>query len=309
VTGRPGFRPAALAAVVATVLVAAGLLGALSLGALGPAGATPSGSPERVGRVPAFSHAYVLVLENKSYDQIIGSTDAPYLNELAAGYGLAERYAAVASPSQPNYIALVSGSTQGIADNEPHDVTAPTLFDQLEAAGRTWRVFAENVPLDCYREAFADGGRDGEGRYARKHEPAISFTGISGNPARCAGIVDLTSFDPEAADFELIVPNLCHDMHDCSIAEGDAWLRTFVPRILESPGWRAGGVLVVTFDEGEEADDFRVATVVAAPGVGPGLRSDTAHTHYSLLRTIQEAWGLDCLGESCTAGTLDEFFR
>jgi hypothetical protein len=305
----PRARPALLVVVAAIALVAASLLGAGSLGLLGPVPGTPTSPPETVGPVPDFSHVYLLVLENKSYDQIVGSEDAPYLNELAARYGLAERYAAVASPSQPNYIALVSGSTHGITDNEPHDVTAPTLFDQLDGAGRTWRVFAENVPPGCYRDPFADDGRDGDGRYARKHEPAISFTGISGDPARCAGIVDLTSFDPGAADFELIVPNLCHDMHDCSIAEGDAWLRTFVPRILDSPEWQSGGVLVITFDEGDEADDYRVATIVAAPGVGPGLRSDTAHTHYSLLRTIQEAWGLDCLGESCEAGTLDEFFR
>jgi hypothetical protein len=305
----PQARSALLVIVAAIALVAASLLAARSLGLLGAVPGTPTSMPETVGPVPDFTHVYLLVLENKSYDQIVDSGDAPYLDELAARYGLAERYAAVASPSQPNYVALVSGSTQGIADNEPHDVTAPTLFDQLEAAGRTWRVFAENVPPDCYRGAFADGGRDGDGRYARKHEPAISFTGISGDPARCAGIVDLTAFDPDAADFELIVPNLCHDMHDCSIGEGDAWLRAFVPRILDSPGWRSGGVLVITFDEGEEADDFRVATIVAAPGVGPGLRSDTAHTHYSLLRTIQEAWGLDCLAHSCTAGTLDEFFH
>lgn len=267
--------------------------------------------PGSLRPVPAFSHAYVIVLENKACERIVGSADAPFLNELIARYGLAESYQAVAHPSQPNYLALASGSTQGVGDNDPYDVTAPTVFDQLEQAGRSWRVYAENVPPGCFRGATAVGGRDGRGTYARKHDPATSFTGISTSPGRCANIQDLTSFDPAAADLEIIIPNLCHDMHDCSVADGDAWLRTFVPRILGSPAFQSGGALFITFDEGSESakESNHVATIVAGPTVPSGFRSATPHTHYSLLRTIQDSWGLACLAESCAANTLGEFFR
>lgn len=268
---------------------------------------SPSGS---LLPVPPVTHAYVIVLENRAYEQIVGSPDAPYLNELIHTSGLAERYQGVAHPSQPNYLALVSGSTNGVSDDNPHDINAPTLFDQLEQAGRTWRVYAENKPDGCYTGATATGGRDGTGDYARKHDPAISFKAISGS-ARCANIQDLTSFDPAAADVEFVIPNQCHDMHDCSTAEGDAWLRHFVPTILDSAAYKSGGALFITFDEGADADKSsnHVATIVASPLVPAGSRSAVPHTHYSLLRTLEEAWHLGCLAESCGANTLGELFH
>ena len=128
--------------------------------------------------------------------------------------------------------------------------------------------------------------------------------------ARAPGFQE-TVFDPAAADLEFIIPNLCHDMHDCSVIDGDAWLRTFVPRILGSPAFQSGGALFITFDEGSESADAsnHIATIVAGPTVPSGFRSATPHTHYSLLRTIQDSWGLACLAESCAANTLGEFFR
>lgn len=270
--------------------------------------AAPSGS---LRPVPALTHAYVIVLENRAFEGIVGSADAPYLNGLIAKYGLAESYQAVAHPSQPNYLALVSGSTNGIGDDNPHDVSAPTIFDQLEQAGRSWRLYAENLPSGCFTGPTATGGRDGSGTYARKHDPAISFTAISGTPSRCANIQDLTSFDPAAADVEFIIPNQCHDMHDCSTADGDAWLKQFVPTILDSAAYRSGGALFITFDEGSDADkaNNHVATIVASPLVPAGSRSTIPHTHYSLLRTLEQAWHLGCLAESCSANDLGEFFH
>ncbi len=138
----------------------------------------------------------------------------------------------VAHPSEPNYLALFSGSTQGIADDANHDFAGHNLADQLEARGKTWRVFAQNVPLDCFTGATASGGEDGAGTYARKHEPAISFTDISTSPSRCGNITDFTHFDPAAADFEFIAPNLCNDMHDCSVCDGRGLpAAAFVPTI------------------------------------------------------------------------------
>ncbi|HTP09723.1 MAG TPA: alkaline phosphatase family protein [Anaerolineae bacterium] len=262
---------------------------------------TPTGS--------TFSHVYVIVMENKGYDNIVGNAAAPYINSLIADYGLATHYNGVAHPSQPNYLALFSGSTQGIADDAHHDFSGQNLADQLEAQGLAWKVFAQNVPPDCFTGATATDGEDGTGTYARKHEPAISFTDISSQPDRCANITDFTHFDPAAADFEFIAPNLCNDMHDCSVATGDAFLRDFVPQILNSPAWQQGGVLFITWDEGEGVlSPNHVPTLVISKAVPKGFQSDVAHDHYSLLRTIEDAWNLDCLNQACSANNLNEFF-
>ena len=239
-----------------------------------------------------------------------GISVSAYLGKLIAGYGLAGDYQAIAHPSQPNYLALFSGSTHDVFDDDPHDLSAPNLADQLEAAGRSWRVYAEDLPASqCFTGATWSNGPDGSGVYARKHNPAISFTSISGSATRCANIRDLGDFDPAAADFTMVVPNMCHVMHDCPVSTGDTWLREFLPRILDSPAWREGGVLFITFDEGaEDSRRNELPTLVIAPDVPAGMRSPTAHTHFSLLRTIQEGMGVPCLAESCAANTMGEFF-
>ena len=267
-------------------------------------GATPiatSASP--------FGHIYLIVMENSSYSDIVGNSNAPYLNSLIANYGLATNYRGVARPSEPNYLALFSGSTQGVADNNNHNLDGQTIADQLEAHGKTWKVFAQNVPLDCATGEMASGGEDGAGDYARKHEPAISFTAISAVPARCLNITDFTHFDPAAADFEFITPNLCNNMHDCSTATGDAFLRKFVPTILDSPAWQQGGLLFITWDESEGTASNQVATLVISKAAAKGFQSAIAHDHYSLLRTIEDIWGLGCLNKTCTANNFNEFFH
>ena len=269
---------------------------------------TPSGPAVAV---PQFSHVFTIVLENRSSGAVIGSADAPYLNQLAAQYGTAEAYQAVAHPSQPNYLALFSGSTQGVTDDALHDLNAPTIADQLETAGRTWRVFAENVPTGCFTGMTASNGPDGTGKYARKHDPAISFMSISGSPTRCANIQPMAHFDPAAADYTLIVPNMCNDAHDCPLSTADGWLKKLVPQILDSAAWKDGGVLFITFDEadGQDRTANHVATLVISRAVAPGTRSSVPHSHYSLLRTVEDGLGLGCLAQSCQANTLGEFFH
>jgi hypothetical protein len=272
---------------------------------------TPSPTPlaSSATGLPAFRHVYLIIMENKEYGSIVGSSSAPYINGLIARYGLASRYDAVAHPSEPNYIALFSGSTQGVTDDGVHDLRAANLADQLEAHGRSWQVFAQNVPLGCFTGTVAHGGADGSGTYARKHEPAISFTSIASSPARCGRITDLSHFDPAAADFELIVPNMCNDMHDCSVATGDAFLAKFVPRITGSPAF-ADSVLFITWDEGttDAGGGGHVPLLVVSPLVAPGTVSAVSHDHYSLLRTIEDAWGLGCLANTCHANDLRELF-
>ncbi len=276
-----------------------------------PATPLPSGSSApSAGEWPSIGHIYEIVFENHAFKDVIGNSDAPYLNELAGRYGLATSYLAITHPSEPNYLALWSGSTQGVTDDDVHDFkTGSTLADQIEQAGRAWHVAAENVPPDCFTGATAKGGADGTGKYVRKHEPAINWTSVSGDARRCANIVDLTHFDPGQGDFWLIVPNMCHDMHDCSLTVGDAWLKSFLPTILSSAAYQADGLVLITFDEGVgDPRGGRVATLVISPAGRMGFTSATPHDHYSMLRTIETLWGMPCLANSCTANTLREFF-
>jgi PKD repeat protein len=261
--------------------------------------------------VPAFSHVYLIVLENQELGSIVGNPAAPYLNSLAAGNGLATNYAAIRHPSEPNYFALASGFTNGVTDDGIYDLTSASLLDQVEASGRTWQVAAEDDPPGCFTGPTAIGGEDGVGTYFRKHNPAISFTSISTNPVRCARIHDLTGFDPAAADFSWIVPNDCHTMHGCSVATGDAWLASFLPTILASPAYQQGGLILITFDEGTTniGGGGQVPTLVISPLAKTGFASALPHDHYSLLRTIEAGWGLPCLANACSANNLGEFFQ
>jgi phosphatidylinositol-3-phosphatase len=259
--------------------------------------------------MPGFEHVYVIVLENKEYGSVIGESSAPYLNSLAAKFGVATNYDAVAH-GIADYFALLSGSTHGITGEGVYDLSGTNLFDQLESHGLTWKVFAENVPPDCYLGVQASGGEDGPGTYVRRHEPAIDFRDISGAASRCANITDLTHFDPAAANFELIIPNACHDMEACSVAAGDAWLSSFVPHITSSPAF-GNSVLFITFDEGRTnvGGGGHVATIVVSPLGTRHFASAEPLDHYSLLRTIEDAWRLGCLGSACSATDMHAFFR
>ena len=306
-TTRRGVRLVLLAAILVLILavVAARVVRPSTLNSLPVA----VGSAGPAAGLPTFRHAYVLVLENKSLDSIIGNPQAPYLNGLANRYGLATNYGAVAHPSQPNYLALFGGWTHGVTDDRSHNLEGPSIATELDASGRTWRVVEQNVPPGCFTGGSASGGEDGPGTYARKHNPAISFTQIQGSPDRCANIVDFSHFRPNAADYQFIAPNLCNDMHNCSIAQGDAFVRGFLGNLLKAPTWGSDDVVFITFDEGSRSDRLNlVPLIVVSDRVRSGFRSATAHTHYSLLRTIEDSWGLPCLGQACAANDLSEFF-
>jgi hypothetical protein len=277
----------------------------------GPTTGGTSAPPASAPSIPTFGHVFVVVMENKESGSILGNPSAPYINELADRYGLASSYSGVAHPSLPNYLALWSGSTQGVDDDRVYNfTTGTTLADQIEAAGRSWHVAAENVPPVCYKGAVASGGEDGSGTYARKHEPAISWTSVSSDPKRCANITDFSHFDPNVGNFWLIVPNLCHDTHDCSIATGDDFMKSFMPRILTSAAF-ANSVVFLTWDEGTTSigGGGNTVTLVISPLGKASFESSTPHDHYSLLRTIESAWGMPCLAKACDANDLREFFR
>jgi hypothetical protein len=149
-------------------------------------------------------------------------------------------------------------------------------------------------------------GTGAAGEYVRKHNPAISYTSISNSQLRCSNITKLAGFDPAAADFEMIIPNQINDMHSSSVAAGDAFLAEFVPQIVDSPAF-ADSVLFITWDEGDTNDKGggHIATIIASPNMPPGSHFDGADTtHYSMLRTIELAWGMPFLGAAATATTI-----
>ena len=273
--------------------------------------------PESTAGIPHFSHIFEIVLENKPYESIVDNQSAPYLNSLAQQYGLATKYYAIGHPSLPNYLALIGGSTFGVtSDCTKCFVDAPNLVDQLESAGKSWRAYMEGMPRSCF---VGD-----QGNYRQKHNPFIYFDDIRQNTARCNTIVPFSQFAQDLAennlpDYVWITPEMCNDTHDCPIADGDAWLQTWVAQILASPAWQQNGVLFITYDESsgrdnsgccQEAAGGHVVTVVISPLGKPAYRSTTAYDHYSLLGTIEAAWGLPGLnGAACAcAPPMADFF-
>jgi phosphatidylinositol-3-phosphatase len=262
----------------------------------------------------ASSHVVVIVMENEEAGGVLGSSDAPYLNSLARRYALAANSYAIRHPSLPNYLALTSGSTHGItSDCTDCHVAGRNIVDQLEAAHLSWKGYMEDIPHPCSSVAGSDG-------YAKKHDPFMYYDDIARSPSRCRRVV---GFDVLANDlrrgrlptFSFITPNLCHDMHDCSVATGDRFLSGLVPQLLRELGPR--GFLVVTWDEGSsdsgccvDAHGGRIATIVAGPAVRRGARSGRAVDHYGVLRTIENALGLPPLGGATArrSGTLDGLF-
>ncbi|MDP9331256.1 MAG: alkaline phosphatase family protein [Actinomycetota bacterium] len=244
-------------------------------------------------------------MENRDYSSVIGSSDAPYVNGLAARYGLATSSYAVGHPSLPNYLALLAGSTFGVnSDCTDCTVGATNLIDQLESAGISWSAYMEDMPSPCFTGAQADG-------YAKKHDPFVYFDDIVNDPARCSNVVPFTRFGGDAAsgalpDFIWITPNLCNDGHDCSTATADAWLAGHIPPLLNSLG--RGGILFLTWDEGEgtigccgTAAGGHIVTIVAGSGAKSGDTFTMSADHYSILKTIEELYGMNPLrGAACT---------
>jgi acid phosphatase len=297
-------------ATVLAMLLACSTLLALILGrAPGPSASTPVVAAS-TQNVPAFDHIFVFVLENHSYSEIIGNTtDAPYLNQLATNYGVAANYSAVAHPSLPNYFALTGGDTFGVTtDCTTCFGNPPSLVaDRVAPSGRTWKAYMENMPSTCF---LGDSYP-----YAQKHNPFVYFNAIR-TTAQCNNDVPLTGLPTDLATaattpaYVWITPNLCNDMHDCSIAAGDAWLSKTLPQILGSPAYTTqNSLVVITWDEDDSSQNNHIPTLVINRAVTPGFRSSIAYDHYSLLRTIEDAWGLAPLtAHDAAASPMSDFF-
>ena len=256
----------------------------------------------------ATSHVVVIVMENKSYGEVVGSPDAPYFNSLGKRYALPARMYGIRHPSLPNYLALIGGDTFGIDSNctDCH-VKARNLADQLDAVGYTWKGYMEGMPRRCFRGA-------GSGQYAKKHNPFVYFDSIRKDPARCNRVVPYRRLADDLRagslpDFVFITPDLCNDTHDCGVATGDRYLKSIVPALLRELG--PHGLLFVTYDEGrddagccENAAGGRIPTVVAGPDVKRGVTApDRRYSLYSVLRTIEEGFGVPLLRHAGDART------
>jgi phosphatidylinositol-3-phosphatase len=242
-----------------------------------------------------------IVFENKAYSDIIGSSAAPYLNRLADDCGLATNFTAETHPSLPNYIAMTSGSTQGITDDAgpaSHPLNVPSIFSQL-SGGRS-RSLQESMPTNCLLTSSGD--------YAVRHNPMTYYTNVATDCARFD--VPLGPTPDISAAFTFVTPNLCHDMHDCSVATGDAWLSNFLPMILSSPEYQSGSTAVfITWDEDDSSEGNHIPTLVISPTTQVGARSATAYNHYAMLRTTEELLGITTyLGAAATATSMRAAF-
>ena len=257
----------------------------------GGASATPATS------VPQLDHVFTIVMENHTYSEIIGDTaDAPYINNTLIPSGaLATNYDAVTHPSLPNYIALTAGSTLGIStDCDPSScsVSGPNIAGATLAAGKTWKAYEESMPSNC---AQSDAGE-----YAVRHNPFAYFTNLPScatNDVPYSKLSSDLSSASKTPNYVFITPNLIDDMHDGTIADGDAWLKANVPTILNSPAFtQQRSLLVITWDEDDNNDvPNQVVTIFLGSGITPGTQDGTAYTHYSLLKTTEQALGLGSL--------------
>jgi phosphatidylinositol-3-phosphatase len=258
--------------------------------------------------VPRFAHVLVVVLENKDQSSVLGNAAAPNFNAFASRYAALSSYSGVAHPSLPNYLALISGSTHGItSDCTDCVVTGRNLADTLERRHKTWKAYAEGLPSP----GFTGGSM---GRYAKKHVPFLYFQDVLSKPSRLRRVVPLTQFSRDLAgrrlpSFSLIVPDLCHDMHDCSVRTGDRWLGGFLTPLLKNRQLKKSVVFVVTDEPTDSNPSAPVPALALGPLVKPGSRYSAQTSHYGLLRTIEDAWQLPRLGQSARVRPITGIWR
>ncbi len=272
---------------------------------------TASGKP----LVPNFAHIIIFFFENHEFDVVVHNSAMPNYNHYIEESTLLTQYYAVTHPSLPNYIATFSGDTQNItSDCTKCFVNAPSLPDQIEASGRTWKAYLEGMPSPCYIGSV--------GNYVQKHDPFIYFDPIRLDATRCnRSILPLTELDSDLAagklpDFVYIMPDECHSAHDayqdpnCSEKVTDDWLGGWMGKLtayLQPRAAQEPYLIILTWDEGSGSHSCcglpanaggRVATVLVSPLAKSGFQDATPYTHYSLLKTIEAAWGLPYLGHA-----------
>ena len=255
----------------------------------------------------------VIVLENREFDEVVGSPEAPYFNHLVERGALATNFYGLLHPSLPNYLGLLAGSTFGLTDDCTDCLArGANLATQLAGADVSWRAYMGGMPTSCYT------GPD-VGEYVKRHNPFMYFPSITGSPRLCNRVVPERSLRQDLTDntlpeFAWIGPGLCDDGHDCSTGATDDYLQRRVPAILRHLG--PDGALAITYDEGTSdagccgvAAGGRIATLLVGPGVRAGVRLSHPYTPYSLLATIEDRFDLPRLRNARDAPTLKAAFK
>jgi acid phosphatase len=254
----------------------------------------------------------VVVEENRTAQAAL--TGMPYLAALASTYGKTTAYRAITHPSLPNYLAIAGGSTFGVRDDASparHPISGPSVFDRVIAHGRTAKTYADAMPSPCALTSTT--------RYAVKHNPWAYFSDAASR-ANCrrfnvplgTTISGALRRDVDAGalpNVGLLIPDICHDAHSCSLATADTWLRAWLTVIRQGPDYRAGRLaIIVTFDEDDSSGNNTVATVVVSPYTSH-ISTNRALTHYSLARYLAELTGTLPLRSASTAPSLRADFR
>jgi acid phosphatase len=247
--------------------------------------------------LPRPAHVVVVMEENHSYSDIIGSSSAPYINSLASQGAVFTQSFAVTHPSQPNYLALFSGSTQGTtSDSCPHTFSTGNLGSKLIGAGFSFTGYSESLPK-------AGSTVCTSGEYARKHSPWVNFSNLSSSTNQ-----PFTSFPSSTYSslptVSFVIPNLLDDMHDGTIQQGDTWLKNNIDAYAQ---WAKSNnsLLIVTWDEDDYSESNQVPTIFVGQSVKAGTYSETIN-HYNVLRTLEDMYGLSALGNSASVSSISD---
>lgn len=298
------FAPAAVSAQIlsrptdaqfARSLAAAASQAKAAASGAGPSVGAPLPARNKTGKAaPSFTKVMVIMLENISYNAAMAQH---FLSGFAGQGALLSNFSAEAHPSQGNYIALTAGTTAGVTSDKPYDLNVRHLGDLLEAKGKTWKVYAQAYPGNCFLGAKS-------GNYVRKHIPFLSYINVQQDPQRCGNIMDDSGFSADIAggqlpDFSLFIPDIKNDGHDTGVAYADNWLNSYFAPLMKNPDFMKGMLLVISFDEDDKSTTTNhIYTALYGDSVVPGSVSDGAYTHYSLLRTIEDVFGLGNLGQN-----------
>lgn len=285
---------------------------------------TPHGAPDAGAASTPGGTIFTILMENHDYVEVVGSSNAPYINSLIDEYGLATNYMdGMIHPSLPNYLVMISGAPQyaGHVDLNPtagpFPVNQPNLGTQLEAAHIPWRSYQESMGTSCKLSA--------SGTYAPKHDPFLYFTDMQRGPKGLCSArnVDYSQFPADLASgtyrYMWITPNLVDDGHDPSsspvtgLRQSDRWASTEIPKIMASDAYKNGGVIFLTWDEAEgrngHSKDQIPMIVISSRLKSAGYKSSTALSHKSYLATVEDMLGLPRLDTVKNEPTLAEFFR
>jgi hypothetical protein len=244
-------------------------------------------------------HVVIAIMENHSYDSIIGAAEAPYINSLVAGGALMTASYGVTHPSQPNYLWLFSGSNQGSTDDAcpVGPFATANLGSLLVAGGYTFAGYSEDLPA-------AGSTACSSGSYRRKHNPWVDFSNLdpSQNQPFTAFPADFTTLPTVS----FVVPNQLHDMHDGTIAQGDAWLEANVDAYAQ---WATthNSLFVLTFDEDDGGTGNHIVTLIRGEGIVPGSYSQPVD-HVDVLRTLEDLYGVGHAGSSSSATPITGIF-